>query len=395
MTIKVSVVCASEDGLDALNQPHASLEDSVVAVQTGSVRTLAEMMQRDQPDVVLLDLPESDTPAMDQIELAMTESPGTHMVVVSSNRTAEFLMRAMRAGVREVLPAPISAATVQAAVQSAKGHAAFGARQRTSTGRVIAVIPAKGGAGATFLATNLAFALSKQKKRVAVIDLNLYFGDASLFLGDRIAVSSVADLSRQTYYLDAALLDASMVKVNDNLHVLPAPESPEEVHDVSSSGLEKIVNLARNQYDFVILDLSGALDPVAVKALDLSDSIYLTLQLNLPFLRAAKRMASVFRGLGYPKEKLNLVINRFEKRGEISLSDVEKSTLLRVTRTIPNSHDACTASVNQGVPMLELLPQDSVSRALRDWAQELAPLPPQRSSNWLRDLLARTQNPAP
>ena len=393
MTIKVSVVCASEDGLDALNQPHAALADSVIDVQKGSAKTIAEMMQREQPDVVLLDMPENDAPAMDQVELALTESPGTHMVLVSSDRSTEFLMRAMRAGVREVLPAPMSAATVQAAVQSAKGHRAFGVRQRTTTGKVIAVIPSKGGAGATFLATNLAFALSKQHKRVAVIDLNLYFGDASLFLGDRIAVSSVADLSRQTYYLDAALLDDSMVKVSEYLHVLPAPESPEEVHDVSSAGLEKIITLARHQYDFVILDLSGALDPVAVKALDLSDTIYLTLQLNLPFIRAAKRMASVFKGLGYPKEKLNVVINRFEKRGEISLSDVEKSTLLRVTRTIPNSHDACTASVNQGVPMLELMPNDSVSRALRDWAQELAPLPPQRSSNWLRDLLARTQAP--
>lgn len=393
MTIKVSVVCTTEDGLIALNQPHASLADSVIEVQKGSAKTIAEMMQREQPDVVLLDMPENDAPAMDQVEQALTESPGTHMVLVSSDRSTEFLMRAMRAGVREVLPAPMSAATVQAAVQSAKGNRAFGARQRTTTGKVIAVIPAKGGAGATFLATNLAFALSKQLKRVAVIDLNLYFGDASLFLGDRIAVSSVADLSRQTYYLDAALLDASMVKVSEYLHVLPAPESPDEVNDVSCNGLEKIISLARHQYDFVILDLSGALDPVAVKALDLSDSIYLTLQLNLPFIRAAKRMASVFKGLGYPKEKLNIVINRFEKRGEISLSDVEKSTLLRVTRTIPNSHDACTASVNQGVPMLELLPNDSVSRALRDWAQELAPLAPQRSSNWLRELLARTQAP--
>ncbi len=393
MTIKVSVICTTEDGLDALNQPHASLADSVIEIQKGSAKTVAAMMQREHPDIVLLDMPENDAPAMDQVEQALTESPGTHMVLVSSDRSTEFLMRAMRAGVREVLPAPMSAATVQAAVQSAKGHRAFGARQRTALGKVIAVIPAKGGAGATFLATNLAYALSKQHKRVAVIDLNLYFGDASLFLGDRIAVSSVADLSRQTYYLDAALLDASMVKVSEYLHVLPAPESPDEVHDVSCNGLEKIISLARNQYDFVILDLSGALDPVAVKALDLSDSIYLTLQLNLPFIRAAKRMASVFKGLGYPKEKLNVVINRFEKRGEISLSDVEKSTLLRVTRTIPNSHDACTASVNQGVPMLELLPNDSVSRALRDWAQELAPLPPQRSSNWLRELLARTQPP--
>jgi len=79
MTIKVSVVCASEDNMDALSQPHAALADSVIDIQKGSARTIAEMMQRDQPDVVLLDMPENDAPAMDQVELALTESPGTHM----------------------------------------------------------------------------------------------------------------------------------------------------------------------------------------------------------------------------------------------------------------------------------------------------------------------------
>jgi pilus assembly protein CpaE len=283
-------------------------------------------------------------------------------------------------------PLPLPAEPV-AAEQTAKEACSHHSPPCTGTAKVIAVIPCKGGAGATFLATNLAFALAQQQQRVAVIDLNLYFGDASLFLGDRVANSSVAELARQTYYLDAQLLDASMLKINDYLHVLPAPESPEEVHDVSCSGLERIIQLARKQYDFVLLDLSGALDPVTVKALDLSDVVYLTLQQSLPFIRAAKRMASVFRGLGYPKDKLNLVLNRFDKRAEMGLAEIEKTTLLRVTHTLPNSHEACTASVNHGVPLLQLLPQDSVARALREWAQTLAPQEPLRTNHWLRNLL--------
>jgi pilus assembly protein CpaE len=282
---------------------------------------------------------------------------------------------------------PVAAPVVD--VQSVKALSPISGRLRTDAAQVIAVISSKGGAGATFLATNLAFALAKNQQRVAIIDLNLYFGDASLFLGDRVAVSSVAELSRQTYYLDAHLLDASMVKVNDCLHVLPAPESPEEAQDVSCSGLDKIVQLARHHYDFVILDLSGALDPVAVKALDLSDTIYLTAQQSLPHVRSAKRMATVFRGLGYAKDKLHLVINRFEKRGEISLPEIEKTTLLRVRHILPNSHQACSASVSKGVPVLELQPNDGVSRALREWAQTMAPRPGPRNNHWLRDLLSR------
>ncbi len=285
-------------------------------------------------------------------------------------------------GAAEALPLP--------ATQAIKRHGLSDHLVNLPQSKVIAVIPSKGGAGATFLATNLAFALAQQQQRVAVIDLNLYFGDAPLFLGDRIAGSSVAELSRQTYYLDANLLDTSMVKINDYLHVLPAPDSPDEAHDVSCSGLEKIIQLARQQYDFVILDLGGALDPITVKALDLSDTIYLTLQQSLPFIRAAKRMASVFRGLGYSKDKLNAVVNRFEKRAEIGLPDIEKSTQVRVSEIIPNSHLACSASVQHGVPLLELLPNDIVAKALRDWAQHLAPAPPPRPQNWLRNLLSTT-----
>jgi pilus assembly protein CpaE len=295
----------------------------------------------------------------------------------------------MRSGVREVLPAPVSAITAQQLVMIAQGRQNVQTRQVKAAGRVMAFIPSKGGAGATFLATNLAFVLSRHAKRVALLDLNLHGGDAALYLGDGKAVSSVVDLAREAHRLDFTLLESSMLKVNANLRVLAAPDSPEGVSALSIPGLEKVIELARSSYDFVLIDLSGALDPVAVKALDLADTICLTLQLDMAFVRAAKRMASMFRELGYSADKLTLVVNRYEKRGDIGLADAENATQLKLARTLPNSHDACSASINQGVPLLELFPQDHLTRGLEEWAQELAPLPAERHSNWLQSLLAR------
>ncbi len=391
MTIKVSIICSAASDVAALSRLDFADMGVVIGVRAGSPQTVLSVIQRDQPNVVLLDLPLADDAAMQLIETALAEAPGTHMVVVSPDRSVEFLTLAMRSGVREVLPAPLSAMVVQQVVKIAQGRQAVQARQVNVAGRVLAFIPSKGGAGATFLATNLAFALSRHAKRVALLDLNLHFGDAALYLGDGNAVASVVDLAREAQRLDFTLLESSMVKVNANLRVLAAPESPDGVNAISIPGLEKIIELARSSYDFVLLDLSGVLDPVAVKALDLADTICLTLQLDMAFVRAAKRMAAMFRELGYSADKLSVVVNRYEKRGDISLADVENATQLKVSRTLPNSHDACNASINQGVPLLELAPQDRVARGLDDWAQELAPLPVERHSGWLQSLLARRQ----
>ena len=384
MSIKVSAICTNTEDLAALSRPAVGA-GAVFSAHMGSVQTLDEVLNSDQPDVLIIDVPVPDEPAMKRIESALAKALATHLVLVSPDRSVEFLMRAMRAGVREVLPAPLTVATVQQVINHAQGYPLINGRHQNAAGRVYALIQAKGGSGTTFLATNLAYALSKQDKRVVVLDLNLYFGDAAMFLGNSNAVSSVVDLARQTHRMDATLLASSMIKFGDNLHVLPAPESPENINEVTPAAMEKIVDLARSQYDFVILDVPSMLSPVTIKALDLSDSIYLTLQLNLPFIRAAKLMVAVFRTLGYPNEKIRLIVNRYEKSGDVGLPDVENATGLKVHRTIPNSHKAVNSSINQGVPMIDLMPGDPVALALTNWAELLAPTKiPRAARSWLQ-----------
>ncbi|MCX7240695.1 MAG: AAA family ATPase [Burkholderiales bacterium] len=387
MTLKVLTICTSEADLALLKAPDPDNSSLVFSAQVGSVESVASVLQKDPPDVLLLDLPNPDEHAMAMIESALVIAPATHTVLVSPDRSVEFLLRAMRAGVREVLPAPLTLATVRQVIKHAQGYPLLNGRRPSSTGQVLAMVQAKGGSGATFLATNLAYALSLQNKRVALIDLNLYFGDAAMFLGNGSALYSVVDLARQAHRMDSTLLESCMFKFSDNLHVLAAPESPENINEVTTIGLEKIIDIARNRYDFVILDLSSMLGPVSIKALDLADSIHLVVQLSLPFIRAAKLMVGVFRALGYASSKLHVVVNRFEKTGDIGLADVEKATTLKVQRTIANSHNAANSSVNQGVPMVQLFPKNPVSLALQDWAEELAPAQAPVSKGWLRGLM--------
>jgi pilus assembly protein CpaE len=394
MSIKLSIIANEESEVSALAKINFGSEEVDISVHAGSAQSLAGVIAVDKPDVLLLDLTVAYEKAMALIEAALAQAPGTHVVVVSPDRSIEFLTLAMHSGVREILPSPLNEKLVRNIVAKAQGRLNNKARMALPGGHVLAFIPSKGGAGATFLAANLAFALAQLGQRVSILDLNLYFGDTSMYLSDASGTSSMLDLARESQRLDATLLEASMIKVKPLLHVLAAPDSPDGASGISIPGMENVIELARRTYDFVFLDVSGTLDPVSVKALDMADTIFLTLQLDLASLRAAKRMAAVFRALGYSSDKLCVLVNRFEKRSDISLADVVNATELKVGRTIPNSHNACRASLNQGVPLIDLDAANPVARALSEWAQELAPAPAAKpQSSWFHHLFTRTLTP--
>ena len=387
MTIKVSFICSTKEARDALVAEVPPVNGVDFHAHVGSAKQLMTVLLNERPDVVLLDYPDGDTSTLELIEAATLRAPATHVVLVSPDNSAEMLKRAMRAGVRDVLPAPMSAATVQRAVDYVQASRSVGSRYHHAGGSVLAFVPIKGGVGNTFLATNLAYALARKEKKVLLVDLNLYFGDAAMFVTDRKPTASVVDMMSQTSRMDAALLNACVLKVREDLHLLAAPALPYEVNRITPDTLDNFLGMARWEYDFVILDISRTLEPVAVKALDIADVIYLTVALSLPAIEDANRVSTVLQGLGYPDEKVRLIVNRYEKRGLIALEQVEKATRVKVKRTIPASETAVLASINQGVPLLKMEPKDPVSRALADWADELAPVLIKHEKGWFHSML--------
>lgn len=387
MTIKVSFICSGKEARDTLVAQVAPVHGVEFHAHVGTAKNLMTVLLNERPDVVLLDYPVEDEAALELVEAATLKAPGTHVVLVSPDSSLEMLKRAMRAGVRDILPAPMSPSTVQRAVDYVRASHSVGSRFRHAGGSVLAFVPVKGGSGNTFLATNLGYALAEQKKRVLVVDLNLYFGDAAMYVTERKPATSVVDMMGQTHRMDSALLDASVLKVTDEFHLLAAPALPYQINELTPDSLESFLTLARWEYDFVILDLSRTLETIAVKALDVADRIYLTTQLSLPAVEDAHRISTVLQGLGYTEDKLRLIVNQYEKRGAIGLEEVERATKVKVKRTIPTSMDAVNASINQGVPLLKMSPRDPVARALLDWAQELSPVSIKHEKSWLQNML--------
>jgi len=381
--MKIKLLCEQPARLEALKRAIVDKDDALEVIGgVGNADGLSAFVNGSMPDVVVVD--SASVRSLQAIEALALRRPGLNAIVISQDPSPEFLMEAMRSGVREVVPASSPPEVLQAAL--ARVRQMRGLTSKLQDGKVYAFVSCKGGSGATFLASNLAYALAaEQGKRVALIDLSLQFGDAALYVCDHRAPSNIAELAQQIHRLDASLLKSAMLEVLPNLSVLAAPEDPAHASDVKPEHVEAIIKLARAQFDVVIIDTPRTLDAVSLRALDSADTVFPVMQLTLPFVRDARRLLEIFRSLEYPRSKVRVVVNRYEKGGAITLEDLEKALGQAPFKTVPNSYGPVADSVNLGVPLVKAQRTNAVSKVLIETARELMPAPQEQStsSGWL------------
>ena len=384
--MKIAVISPSSQSLQEISTILERGNPSrVLTRHQGGISKLRTLAEQEHPDVIIVEGLCHDASELAPIEFVTTHYPQMIVIMLCSQQTSEFLINAMRVGVREVLPSPVDKVALEAAVIRAESKLGLRSTQRSA--RVIAFIPCKGGSGSTFLATNLGYQIGAEGKKVLLIDLNLQLGEAVLTVHDRKATSDIAEVARNLSRLDASFLSASTVQVTSNYEILAAPEDPAQSLQIKPEHLDAILNVAVNQYDFIILDVSKNLDDLTIKALDRAHNIFLVVQTMLPFVRNAHRMMSVFRSLGYPQEKIELLINRFWKNGEIGLDDIRASLGVNKMRIIPNGYKEVAKAINQGVPLATVSKSSLVLKAISELAQSLLPKTDQAPGGLLNRLL--------
>lgn len=353
-----------------------------------SLRDASAILSGSIPDLVLVETTTSSE--FETLELLANAHPEIDFVLVLDNPSPDLLLRAMRAGVREVLPSPAAPEAVLPALrrQLRKRGPATHHPNTSHHCEVLSLVSCKGGSGATFIAANLAHLLSAGGLRqVALIDMNLQFGDAALFVSSETPVSNVAEVARNIGRLDPDLLRSSMGQVAPGLWVLAAPDDPAQATDVTPQHVRQIIEMAREMFDFVIIDVGRSLTSVTLQALDLSDRVYAVLQLTLPFIRDGKRLRNVFRSLDYPSQKIQWIVNRHQKGNQFTIDDLKKTLMIDRVITLPNHYEAVAASVNQGVPVAKIDPNSTIARSLRELAENIAPPPlNQARAGWLSGL---------
>ncbi|MDQ9168917.1 AAA family ATPase [Oxalobacteraceae bacterium R-40] len=321
------------------------------------------------PDLAIIDASNMERSQLSLVEALHSQYPHTAFMLLTPDQSPDLLLRAMRAGVREVLPLPLESQGFLEALDRAGKKI----KPSIKNGKVMSFISCKGGSGATFLATNFGFALSTlAQKKVLLIDLNRQFGDAALYVSDKKPAMTLHDVCAQIHRIDPEFLESSLISVTPNFGLLAASDDPAHSAHIKPEHIATILQLARHYYDFIILDIDRQIDAVAIQALDDSDVIYPVLQLTMPYIRDTTRLLNIFQSLSYPREKIQLIVNRYEKRGELRLSDVRNAVGDSMLHTIPNNYKPVSDSINQGVPLLQLARNSAVARSLTALADQYA-----------------------
>ena len=382
--MKIAIISPNKNHLQDMSKVLQAHSHAVTLLDGGKSRMRA-VAEQEQPDLMLVDGMCCDPHELAQVEYVSTHHPKIAVILLCATQSPEFLINSMRAGVREVLPSPVSAEALQAAV-SRIASKLISANPK-NTGKILAFMPCKGGSGATFLATNLGYQLAETKS-VLLIDLNLQFGDALSFVHDGQPASTLADVAHAINRLDASFLAASTTKIAANYSILAAPEDLSKAMEIKPEHIDAILSLAVTQYDFVLLDMSRTLDTLAIKALDRAYRIFPVLQAGLPSLRNANKLLAVFKSLGYPADRIELIVNRFEKGTEIGLDDIQRTLGTANLRTVPNSYKEVNASINHGDALAEVTRSNAVTKNLAEFALSLSPKP-EESRSLLDRLLRR------
>ena len=367
--MKIAIISPNKTHLQDMGRVLEAQAHTVLLLEGGKSRMRA-IAEQEQPDLMLVDGICCDPNELIQVEYVTTHHPKIAVILLCSSQTPEFLINSMRVGVREVLPSPVTPDALNAAIS--RIAAKFMGLRTKTPGKILAFLPCKGGSGATFLATNLGYQLAETNS-VLLVDLNLQFGDALSFVHDGKPPSSLADVAHGINRLDASFLAASSVKISARYSILAAPEDPSTAMEIKPEHVDEILNLAATQYDFVLLDLSRTLDTLTLKALDHAYRIFPVLQAALPSIRHAHKLQTIFKSLGYPPEKIEWVVNRFEKTGDISLDSIQRTLGASRLRPIPNDYREVNTAVNQGHALAVLNRSSAVSKSLAEFALSLSP----------------------
>ncbi|MFL6708429.1 MAG: CpaE family protein [Massilia sp.] len=334
-----------------------------ISATRANLRDALDRVVADMPELVIIDAKDGDGADAALLDRVCKQYGNANFVLLTGAvQQQDLLIRAMRAGVREVLLLPLVHYAFHEALDRIGNTTPV---QSKRDGKVLAFIACKGGSGATFLSTNFSYAVAALAgKKVMLIDLHGQFGDAALYVSDQKPVMTLADVCSQIARIDGPFLESCLVQVAPGFGVLAAADDPVHSGNLKPEQMDTLLRVARQHYDFIVLDVGRQIDAMSLRALDNADAIYPILQLALPDIRDGRRLLDIFRSLGYPTDNTRLIVNRYEKGGKLRLQDLQAALGAEVLHTVPNDYLAVTDSVNQGVPVLQLSRSSAVARSL-------------------------------
>ena len=250
--------------------------------------------------------------------------PQTTVLLCAESREQEYLIRAMQLGVREFLPLPLVRSDLEAALERVRVTKKTATVRPAEPGKMVVVMGNKGGVGTTTVAINLAEAMGTLlSERIALVDLGRPFPDIANFL-DQEVLFNICDIMGNTADFDQTYFQKVMQPYGNNLSILHGIPDFKKQYSMSLDGLDKTFTLLRNSYKWIVVDLGHMIDEVYLKVFSEADLVLLLTGVSVPDLRQFRKLLLLLREVDPSLERINFVVNRYEKGDSVGLAELEK-----------------------------------------------------------------------
>jgi pilus assembly protein CpaE len=337
----------------------------------GSEDKIILQLQEIRPQVVVLSIsPRSCTLGLRAIQLVRQKLPDSVVWALGDTRQRQVIVEAMRAGAAEFFESPPSTETLL------EGFARLASEpiaqpEHANHGRIITVVNAKGGCGATTVAVNLAVALQEKHGNTAVVDL-APIGHAALHLNVRPRFGLLNALEN-LHRADRSLLEGLMTQCPNGVQLLAGTETPMEIV-APEEDIRRLFHSLATYYRFLVVDASSRLDPIVRIVCDLSHTVLLVAEAGTVALLWSAARVRNYLTRGEPStDKIRLVLNRFRNTLEFSEADAEAASDAKLLARIPSQGPAVGKSVDRGLPVA-LQQNSEVGRAFQELAAILVHL---------------------
>ena len=338
------------------------------------------------PNVIVLESAGNDDILAGLDDLASVCDPGTRVIVIGSDEVP--YRELVRRGVNDYVVGPVSPIDVVRSICSL-----FSASEAITVGRVIGVVGAKGGVGASTVAHNVAWAIARDLKLDSVvIDLDLAFGTAGLDY-NQDPMQGIANAIFQPDRPDSAFIDRLLAKCTDHLSLLAAPAALDRVYDFGANAFDAIFDTLRMTTPCIVLDLPHQWSAWTRRALESADDILIVAEPDLANLRNAKNMLNVLRA-SRPNDRAPLYcLNQvgMPKRPEIDRRSFAKTLESQPVAAIPFDSRLFGTAANNGQMIAEISAKHRTSRLFLEMAHRLTGLgePRKKQSSLLAPLLGK------
>jgi len=286
---------------------------------------------------------------------------------VASNNAPDLILEAFRLGAADFLVWPGDAGEALAAVRRALAKKSSGRH----AGEVYAVFSGKGGQGVTSIALNFADHIQQLSgERVLLCDLNLYAGE----IGMRLELTSrytPFDLQRDLRRLDQDLLFSSLPRHERGFYILSGPDEVSDADQIGGEEVTRMLQALSGHMDFLIVDLPHDFSPQTLAVLEASDKILLVFQQDLSAVKNTLRVLQFFRELGYGRDRIQLILNRYLKNGDLGVEDFAKIFLQPVYGTLGNDYRTLLEGINSAKTVDMVDGNSLFNRNIRELAARL------------------------